>query len=236
MSSFLVCASAATEITNILRAYDTAFSVRRAPYLMSYATYVSATIHVRIAAQREPNSDAHASLSTCLDLLTANSETNWAVRKASVVIRDLMKRMNVVVSADTAAARAAGNANNNSSQDHHSRPETHRQLNPNNDTALSSSADYVPDHNDSWPDIDIDAIIQSFMREEQQAGRQPLQQPLVQQQQYVGHFANGQQQGTFMSPYGTAGMAAGPFEDELFGQTVNDMLFGFNGSIVDMPG
>ncbi|KAM9884271.1 fungal specific transcription factor [Verticillium dahliae] len=50
VNSFITCASAADSIVALLRAYDRAFTVRRAPYLVSYATYVAATIHARIAA------------------------------------------------------------------------------------------------------------------------------------------------------------------------------------------
>jgi len=40
VNSFMSCATAADDIVQILRVYDKAFSVRRAPYLISYATYV----------------------------------------------------------------------------------------------------------------------------------------------------------------------------------------------------
>ncbi|KAK2062231.1 hypothetical protein LY76DRAFT_313637 [Colletotrichum caudatum] len=52
VNSFITCATSANSIVGILRAYDKVFSVRHAPYLISYATYVAATIHVRIAAKR----------------------------------------------------------------------------------------------------------------------------------------------------------------------------------------
>ncbi|KAH8879376.1 DUF453-domain-containing protein [Thozetella sp. PMI_491] len=95
--AFASCAAAASRIVHLLMAYERAFSVARAPYLISYATYVSATIQVRIAAQRQPGSDAHLCLQTCLAVLETNQETNWAVRKATKVIRDLADRMNVAV-------------------------------------------------------------------------------------------------------------------------------------------
>jgi hypothetical protein len=63
--------------------------------LISYATYVAATIHVRLASSSPPNSAAHESLAVCLTVLDLNSKTNPAVRKASVVIEALMKAMNV---------------------------------------------------------------------------------------------------------------------------------------------
>ncbi|ETS78439.1 hypothetical protein PFICI_10501 [Pestalotiopsis fici W106-1] len=97
VNSFLACAKAASSIVGLLRAYDTAFSVSRAPYLISYATYVAATIHVRIAAKRRHDSTIFSNLETCLAVFNENESTNWAVKRANTVIRSLMKRMDVVV-------------------------------------------------------------------------------------------------------------------------------------------
>ncbi|KAL7777138.1 hypothetical protein CFE70_007561 [Pyrenophora teres f. teres 0-1] len=95
LNSFMACATAADDIVQLLRAYDRAFSVRRAPYLISYATYVAATIHAHIAARREPGSDAHNNLYTCLAVFRENQETNWAVRRAITIVQNLMKRLGV---------------------------------------------------------------------------------------------------------------------------------------------
>ncbi|KAG5928789.1 hypothetical protein E4U42_008044 [Claviceps africana] len=97
VDSFMKCAIAASNICNILRAYHRAFSIRHAPYLMSYATYVAATIIVRIAAKRRAESSVHSNLATCLAVFKENQETNFAVRKAAMVIETLMKRLGVVV-------------------------------------------------------------------------------------------------------------------------------------------
>lgn len=93
MSSFKTCATAADQIVELLRAYDKAFSVRKAPYLISYATYVAATIHARIAAKRGADSQAHGNLITCLSVFRENQETNWAVRRANAVVQNLMSRL-----------------------------------------------------------------------------------------------------------------------------------------------
>lgn len=95
VNSFMSCATAADDIVQLLRAYDKAFSVRRAPYLISYATYVAATIHARIAAKRGPGSHAHSSLEACLAVFRENQETNWAVRRANAIVQNLMKRLGV---------------------------------------------------------------------------------------------------------------------------------------------
>lgn len=93
VDSFAICATAATQITSLIRAYDETFSIRKAPYLISYATYVAATILVRIAAQRGEESEAHCNLLLCLSVFRENQETNWAVRRAKSVIQHLMERM-----------------------------------------------------------------------------------------------------------------------------------------------
>jgi hypothetical protein len=95
LESFRICAAAAADIVKIGRLYDRAFKIQRAPYLVSYSTYVAATIHVRIAAKRGIPSEAHECLAFCLRVFDQNSETNNAVRKAELVIRNLMARMGV---------------------------------------------------------------------------------------------------------------------------------------------
>lgn len=95
VKSFMTCASAADRIVTLLRAYDCAFAVARAPYLISYACYVAATIHVRIAAKRGADSEAHNNLATCLAIFNRNRETNEAIRRAQHIIQGLMKRLGV---------------------------------------------------------------------------------------------------------------------------------------------
>ncbi|VZI07021.1 unnamed protein product [Fusarium fujikuroi] len=69
VDSVIKCSAAASSICSLLRAYHRAFSVRRAPYLISYATYVAATIHCRIAAKNGKGSAAYVNLMTCLSRL-----------------------------------------------------------------------------------------------------------------------------------------------------------------------
>ncbi|OAA71852.1 fungal specific transcription factor domain-containing protein [Akanthomyces lecanii RCEF 1005] len=95
VKSFMTCVSAADHIVMLLRAYDCAFAVARAPYLISYACYVAATIHVRIAAKRTADSEAYNSLATCLAIFNRNQETNKAIQRAQHIIQGLMKRLSV---------------------------------------------------------------------------------------------------------------------------------------------
>ncbi|CAK7237337.1 hypothetical protein SBRCBS47491_009941 [Sporothrix bragantina] len=77
--------------------------MRHAPYHISYATYVAATIHVRIAAQPGFVTKAKKALAICLMVFDENSGTNWAVKRARAVIGGLMHRMDVRVEAADAS-------------------------------------------------------------------------------------------------------------------------------------
>ncbi|KAH7063913.1 fungal-specific transcription factor [Paraphoma chrysanthemicola] len=149
VNSFMSCATAANEIIHILRAYDKAFSVRRAPYLISYATYVAATIHARIAAKRGPGSDAHNNLETCLAVFRENQETNWAVRRANAIVQNLMKRLGVAIPTPD--------------ESHIGRDGLRTSDADPPDASPSDSIGREP----SLQSLDIDDIIQTFVREQE---------------------------------------------------------------------
>jgi hypothetical protein len=232
VNSFMSCATAADDIVQILRAYDKAFSVRRAPYLISYATYVAATIHARIAAKRGAGSHAHASLETCLAVFRENQETNWAVRRANAIVQSLIKRLGVTVHSldETQIERDVSGSSTTSTPDESS----------------SRSMGREP----SLQSLDIDGIIQSFVREQEMAqmaqqglsGRMnstdatihvPPQWPhpatdvsnLLGEPQYVNTF-----------PYDNNGSWMQQSQQPFFGEaamSVDDLLYGFNGSAAD---
>lgn len=93
--AFNICVSAASSIDQILRCYREAFSTRLAPYTLSYATYVSATIHARVAVQSPPGSQAHASLQMCVSTLKEHQETSLGPKRALGVILNLMRRVGI---------------------------------------------------------------------------------------------------------------------------------------------
>lgn len=179
VSSFVACSEAASNIVRLVRLYDRAFSVRRAPYLISYATYVAATVHVRIAAVRNQASEVQDSLRTCLSVFDQNSETNYAVRKASLVIKNLMKKMGV--SLPDAGISRSGDKRANATE---SIDATGREYLPNQPpSGLISETNEVHGSTSNLPfapmseglssDMDLEAIIQNFMNEPQAAGAQP---------------------------------------------------------------
>ena len=232
------CATAADDIVQLLRAYDRAFSVRRAPYLISYATYVAATIHARIAARREPGSHAHNNLHACLAVFRENQETNWAVRRANAIVQNLMKRLGVTSPNpdDTQIDRDISNS-------HESTP----------DTSSRRSMDREP----SLHSLDIDGIIQSFVREREQETSHVAQTAPAGP---AGHGNSSDAAGSVQShwsythsetpavtslpghqdasniPYDTNGTWVYQGQPQLFNEnpvTVDDLLYGFNGSELD---
>lgn len=223
VSSFVACAEAATNTVKLVRLYDRAFSIRRAPYLVSYATYVAATIHVRIAAARGPASEAHESLRTCLQVFDHNSETNYAVRKASMVIRGLMNKMDVAVDdavpasrsdAGSAAAQHPAQGGIKGGDASHCMHENEHQ------NAASSASGASGPTVTLAPDQDLDAILQNFMQQEQQTD---CSGPAIPGQLGVSsQFTNGMPSDPWGVDYGT-------FPSDMYGMTgFDDALFGFN--------
>ncbi|KAJ5690312.1 hypothetical protein N7462_004704 [Penicillium macrosclerotiorum] len=227
ITSFNTCTAAATRIIRLLQAYDSTYSIRHAPYLISYATYVAATIFVRVAAQREGGSRAHASLRVCLDVFKKNQSTNWAVRRAENVILHLMDRMGVDL---------GHQMEHNTSQQ---APGITRDTKIDSGLPNPSDGDIFHsmalDNQESPPqgelessELDIDMIIQSFIR---QTDRTVDGQTFAEN---VGHTLPDSTAVTLgLQPASSSAMI--PVYD--YGSPDTrfdvDMLFGFNGSLQD---
>jgi hypothetical protein len=97
LDAFSRCSGAALAIDQVIQSYEQSFCLERMPYIISYATYVSATIHVRLASQRHRGSDAHKALRRCLDVLDVQQHVCWSPRRAKTVISALMARTGVVL-------------------------------------------------------------------------------------------------------------------------------------------
>lgn len=222
-SSLAACSEAATKIVEIVRLYDKAFSIKRAPYLISYATYVAATIHVRIAATRKTTSEAHECLRTCFFVFKQNSGTNYAVRKAIFVLETLCKRMDIAIP-DQDVSNGSSSDDNNVVNDPNPRGSPQ--------ASVARLADNAPDQaqpTTEWPtmvegqfvpDLDVDAIIQSFMHDQQMRTSAFGVAPLT---DFAGNPLSNQ--------------AVTSTRPEMFGNgvysTLDDTLFGFNASAFD---
>lgn len=209
---------AADKIVELLRAYDKAFTVRKAPYLISYATYVAATIHARIAAKRGADSHAHGHLVTCLGVFRENQETNWAVRRANAVVQNLMKRLGLEV------PDLDKTTSNNSA-----------------DTASSQSIE----QEESLQTPDIDGILESIIHEHHNQMLQPASHARTQSTELVTGIPT-QAYNAFPDASGayTEGHAISMQEQHYGGglqypqaadgpMTVDDLLYGLNGSALD---
>lgn len=87
--SINTCTAAANQIVQILRDYSQHFSISTAPYMLSYATYISATIHARIVAQKGRTSSSFQSLVLCRDILQEHQLLYGAAGKA----KDSLERL-----------------------------------------------------------------------------------------------------------------------------------------------
>jgi len=97
LDAFPKCSSAAFEIDHILKTYEKSFCLKTSRYIISYATYISAIIHVRLATQRYRGFEAHEALRRCLDVLDIHQSFCWDATTAKRVVDRLIVRMGVVL-------------------------------------------------------------------------------------------------------------------------------------------
>ena len=95
LNCFSSCVAAADSIGQYLESFKRAHTFKKAPNFLFYASYVSATIHVRIAAQKQLETNAYAYLRTCFLFFDANRDDSPAATKAISIIEHLMKRVDV---------------------------------------------------------------------------------------------------------------------------------------------
>ncbi|KAG7151317.1 hypothetical protein HYQ46_012910 [Verticillium longisporum] len=187
-------------------------------------------------------------LQTCLAVFRENSETNWAVRKANTIVQSLMKRLGVSV------------AEGNIGSDVHCQnaPRSTAQPSSNNGTG-NTDITTAPDHSEqaeiAVPDnispsagwSDIDGIIQSFVK-----GQDGLA-AASEYQADLGHTDNFMPAQTTPIPPGGFYLNSEvirPLDDRNLGDntvttwstdihapggtaSIDDLLFGFNGSALD---
>lgn len=224
VNSLLTCVTSAGQITKILRMYHQAFSIQRAPYLISYATYVAATIHVRVAAQRAAGSDAHKQLSQCIEVLRLNEGTNWAAKRAKSIVEGLMKKLNVNIDGVSVDLDA--------SDDNGHREQT-----------IQSRSDEAPGFS---PNFNIDAVIQSFAENQEQFDNVNFQQrdsmpsrraedqiqfdmPIQSDSDSWDPLSSGYYQNSNVPLVEPGGVT----QDWQFSAYATDALFGFDGTVTD---
>lgn len=94
-----ICNKAALEIDALLHLYKSKFCMKSPPYLITYATYASATIHVLVASQQQVREKRGAAssepLMNCLEILSEQSPRNRATSQLRDILLALAKRMKV---------------------------------------------------------------------------------------------------------------------------------------------
>ena len=89
-TSWQQCSEAAFSITGIMERWKNIYTLRRAPYLLGYAAYVSCTIHVRNAALENGGQSWHMLLAT-LDMLEELVSAIPCIAGVAKIIRNLMR-------------------------------------------------------------------------------------------------------------------------------------------------
>ena len=163
LDSFSSCVAAADSIAQYLDSFNRAHTFKIPPYFLFYASYVSATIHVRIAAQKQLETNAYGYLRTCFLVFDTTREDNAAATNAKAVVQRLMDRMGVVLPGEGPLQSASANVQPNSTP----RPKSATQE-ANRDSDLRGDQILDPDIETSqlqgWDlsDLDFDAVLQSF--------------------------------------------------------------------------
>ncbi|KAJ5276005.1 hypothetical protein N7524_002158 [Penicillium chrysogenum] len=112
------CTAAANQIVQILHDYSQHFSLSSAPYMLSYATYISATIHARIVAQKGSNSSMFQSLVLCRNILAEHTRLYSAAEKAKENLDKLISHLGISAADDNLRTGSPGSSGNNFPNEH----------------------------------------------------------------------------------------------------------------------
>ena len=153
------CMSAAVAIDSILRLYRAHFCMKTCPFFISYATYVSGTIHARVAAQETPGSPAHRSLQNCLECLAQQQIMCHAPRRFMRSLLSLSRWLQLDIANSFQAAMPRTGpmeaCHPIESADEH----TDQGL-----QQVSHGSSTIVDVEDTLENLDLDAFLESFGR------------------------------------------------------------------------
>ncbi|EPS28496.1 hypothetical protein PDE_03442 [Penicillium oxalicum 114-2] len=150
------CTAAANQITQILRDYSQHFSITSAPYMLSYATYICATIHVRIAAQKGRGSASFNCLLLCRNVLQQHLRLYAAAGKAMGNLDKLIAHHKVLLTEDDQLGASLAKF------DHQICPRNLVDLPEMLFTPIQDAEIGSPQLNCGLSDLDLEAIAQSF--------------------------------------------------------------------------
>lgn len=81
----------------LLELYKTQFCLKSPPFVVTYATYVSATVHVRncwLDANYETG-PSYKPLLDCLDILSQQKKTNRAAARSLEILEEMIRTLNI---------------------------------------------------------------------------------------------------------------------------------------------
>ena len=224
LNSFSSCVAAADSIAQYLDSFKRAHTFQKAPYFLIYAAYVSATIHVRIAAQKQLETNAYEYLRTCFQVFDLCNEGNTAAVNCKNVIQRLMGRMGVSLpnegpfELDPSCVPAS---NVSWSKDATEPDQRSKDVEDNPDGGSDLGATQVQ----GWDfgDLDFDAVLQSFDQNSNTASRNLTHQPPT-------NTDTQQPDQATSDPFGLAGnMDISNSLGDTFDEGLdNDILFGFD--------
>ena len=163
LDSFSSCVAAADSIAQFLDSFNRAHTFKKLPYFLFYASYVSATIHVRIAAQKQFESNAYAYLRTCFLVFDMNGEGKNAATKAKAVIQQLMDRMGVSLPSEGPLRPASANVPQDTTpQPKKAIQKSDWERGTQGDQGLDASVGLSQLQEWDVGDLDFDAVLQSF--------------------------------------------------------------------------
>lgn len=226
LDSFSSCVAAADSIAQYLESFNRAHTFKKLPYFLFYASYVSATIHVRIAAQKQLETNAYAYLRTCFLVFDENAESSTAAAKAKAVIRQLMDRMDVSLPSEGPLQSAPTPTRQDTMpQSRNAIQRTNKDKNKQADQGLDVDPGAGQLQEWDFGDLDFDAVIQSFDQPLEADGpdRRPQPAPIIDLQRPEEDYG----------PLGLRDDITNPSTtmDVTFDQTFsNDVLFGFDNS------
>ncbi|KAJ5263334.1 hypothetical protein N7478_010939 [Penicillium angulare] len=157
------CTAAANQIVQILHDYSQRFSIGSAPYMLSYATYISATIHARVVAQKGRNSNSFQSLLLCRNVLKKHQRLYAAAGKARANLNKLITNLNISITEEDEQVSGPVESGTRS-QNQILVQETTPSLDATNVTPQAMELQ-SPQLNWELSDLDIEAIAQGFRLE-----------------------------------------------------------------------
>jgi hypothetical protein len=164
--AFTICTTASFQIEKLLELYGKQFCFKTSPFLMSYATYVSGTIFVRLAAQSPSGSDAHKALRRCLDVLAQQKRYCHAPRKTLLILQGLITRLGVNVNLSTnAESQSFTNATANIEASNSTQGVNVESISG-LETSQTHPSDSLFNIDGILTDFDITKILDTFTREE----------------------------------------------------------------------